>query len=67
MIKVQDLGEETDTLTEPASKHVNRETTELWKSFQEIIEESGSQVDSGSTSISSSVDQYLGEPLIECH
>ena len=46
VIKVQDLGEETDTLTEPASKRVNRETTELWKSFQEIIEESGSQVDS---------------------
>ena len=44
------------------------ETTELWKSFQEIIEESGSQVDSGSsTNISSLVDQYLGEPLIEFH
>ena len=67
VIEVQDLGEETDTLTEPTSKRVNRETTELWKSFQEIIEESGSQVDSGSTSISSSVDQYLGEPLIEFH
>ena len=33
VIEVQDLGEETDTLTEPASKRVNRETTELWKSF----------------------------------
>ena len=67
VIEVQDSGEEADTLTEPASKRVNRETTELWKSFQEIIEESGSQVDSGATNISSLVDQYLGEPLIEFH
>jgi len=67
MIEVQDSGEEADPLTEPASKHVNRETTEQWKSFQEIIEDSGSQVDSGATNISNLVDQYLGEPLIEFH
>jgi len=65
VIEVQDSGEEADPLTESASKRVNRETTELWKSFQEIIEESRSQVDSGATNISSLVDQYLGEPLIE--
>jgi len=69
IIEKKDSGEEEeleDSLTEPASKHV--ETTELWKSFQEIIEESGSQVDSGSsTNISSLVDQYLREPLIEFH
>jgi len=62
VIEVQDFREKADTLTEPASKYVNWETTEPWESFQEII---GSQVDSGSTSISSLVDQYLREPLIE--
>ena len=55
--------------TEPASKHINRRTeaTELWESFEEILEESGSFVDSGLTSVSSSVEQYLAEPLIEFH
>ena len=67
VIEVQDSGEEADTLTEPASKHVNRETTELWKSFQKIIEKSESQVDSGATNISSLLHQYMGEPLNDFH
>ena len=41
-IEAQDSGEETDALTEPASKCINRETAELWKSFQKIIIESRS-------------------------
>jgi len=56
VIEVQDSGEKADTLTKPASKCVDRETAELWKSFQEITEESGSQVDNVSTNISSLVD-----------
>ena len=65
VIEVQDSGEKADTLTKPASKCVDRETAELWKSFQEITEESGSQVGNVSTNISSLVDQNLGKPLIE--
>ena len=55
--------------TGPASKCINRRTeaTELWESFEEILEESGSLVDSGPTSVASSVEQYLAEPLIEFH
>ena len=41
--------------------------TELWKSFEEILQESGSLVDSGPTSVASLVEQYLSEPLIEFH
>ena len=70
MIEVQD-SESGDEIheTEPASKHINRRTeaTELWKSFKEILEESGSLVDSVPTSIASSVEQYLAESLIEFH
>ena len=55
--------------TEPVSKHINRrtETTELWISFEEILEKSGSLVDSGPTSVVSLVEQYLAEPWIEFH
>ena len=71
VIEVQECesGDDSDECheTEPASKRINRRTeaTELWKSFEEILEESGSLVDSGSTSVASSVEQYLTEPLIE--
>ena len=67
-VKESESGDESYE-TEPASKCINRRTkaTELWKSFEEILEESGSLVDSGPTSIDSSVEQYLAEPLIECH
>ena len=55
--------------TEPASKLINRRTapTELLKSFEEILVESGSLVDSGPTNVASSVEQYLSKPLIEFH
>ena len=70
MIEVQDSesGDESPK-TEPASKRINTRTedTELWKSFKEILEESGSLVDSGPTSVASSVKQYLADPLIEFH
>ena len=71
VIEVQESesGDDSDECheTEPASKRINRRTeaTELWKSFEEILEESGSLVDSGPTSVASSVEQYLTEPLIE--
>lgn len=60
---------ETNSLNEPVSKRVNREaeTTELWKSFEEILKESGSLVESRLASVTSSVEQYLTEPLIEFH
>ena len=32
---------DTETIHEPPSKRANRETTELWQSFNEILEESG--------------------------
>ena len=70
MTEVQDSesGDESHE-TEPASKCINRRTeaTELWESFKEILEESGSLVDSGPTSVASSVEQYLAEPFIEFH
>ena len=70
VIEVQNFesGDESHE-TEPASKRINRRTapTELCKSFEEILEESGSLVDSGSKSNASSVEQYLSEPLIEFH
>ena len=70
MIEVQDSesGDKSHE-TEPAPKRINRRTapTELWKSFEEILEEFGSLVDSGPTSVASSVEQYLSEPLIEFH
>ena len=55
--------------TESPSKRINRRTeaTEQWESFAEILEESGSLVDSGPTNVASSVEQYLAEPLIEFH
>ena len=68
MIEVQDSESRDEShKTEPASKHINRKTkaTELWRSFEEILEESGSLVDSGPTSVASSVVQYLAEALIE--
>ena len=42
-------SETNSSLAEPASKRVNREAevTELWKSFEDILKESGSLVDSG--------------------
>ena len=58
VIEVQDSesGDESHE-TEPAPKCINRRTapTELWKSFEEILGESGSLVDSGPTSVASSV------------
>ena len=70
VIEVQNFesGDESHE-TEPASKCINRRTApaELWKSFEEILEESGSLVDSGPTSVASLMEQYLSEPLIEFH
>ena len=43
------------------------EAAELWKSFEEILKESGSLVDSGPTSVASLVEQYLAGPLIAFH
>ena len=69
-VKESESGDESYK-TEPASKCINRRTkaTELWKSFEETLEESGSLVDSGPTSIDSSVEQYLAGlgPLTEFH
>ena len=50
--------------TEPPSKLIKRraEATEVWKSFEEILEESGSLVDSEPISVASSVEQYLADP-----
>ena len=72
MIEVEDhesADESEANLTEPAPKRVNREAevTELWKSFEEILKESGSVVDNGLMSIANSVEQYLTEPLIGFH
>ena len=54
VIEVQDFesGNESQE-TEPASKRISRKTeaTELWKSFEEMLEESGSLVDSGPKSV----------------
>ena len=70
MIEVRnsESGDESHE-TEPGAKYIHRRTepTKLWKSFEEILEESGSLVDSGPTSVASSVEQYLAESLIEFH
>ena len=35
---------DTETTYEPPSKRANRRTTELWQSFNEILEESGASL-----------------------
>ena len=71
VIEVQESesGDDSDECheTEPASKRINRRTeaTELWKSFEEILEESGSLVDSGPTSVASSVEQYVFDGALD--
>ena len=52
---------------EPPSKRSNADITELWQSFNEILEESGSSAESENTVIGSVVEQYLAEPLLEFH
>ena len=57
---------DTETTDEPPSKRANRRTTELWQSFNEILEESGASAE-GLSSDANVVDQYLSEPLLEFH
>ena len=57
---------DTETIHEPPSKHANRETTELWQSFNEIFEESGTSAE-GLSNDHSVVEQYLSEPLLGFH
>ena len=54
----------TETIHEPPSKRANRETTELWQSFNKILEESGASPE-GLSNDNSVVKQYLSEPLLD--
>ena len=64
--KARQVESDTDAAHEPPSKRANRETTELWQSFNEILEESGASAE-GLSSDNSVLEQYLSEPLLEFH
>ena len=63
--KIQDYDDAGSL--EPPSKRSNADITELWQSFNEILEESGSSAEGENTVIGAVVEQYLSEPLLEFH